>query len=197
MINVNKIHFGGEKLSGTTIKYLGDCSMQWKVIDGFENYEVSDTGLVRNKNTGYILKPSVNHNGYHRIELKQTSGKKKFFVHRLVGEAFVDNVSNLPQINHKDGKKKNNSAVNLEWVTGKQNQKHARKLGLFKNAVNPPVRKGEKNNKCRYSDKKCIDIIEDAKKYGAMRTAERHKVSFSYVYRLAQGKVRKNLRGYR
>ena len=39
---------------------------EWKVISGFENYEVSNQGYVRNKKTGLILKTQVT-NGYHCV----------------------------------------------------------------------------------------------------------------------------------
>jgi hypothetical protein len=54
---------------------------------------------------------------------------KKYYIHRLVAEHFIDGDSSL-EVNHKDGDKKNNYVSNLEWVTSRENQLHAFKLGL-------------------------------------------------------------------
>ena len=55
----------------------------------------------------------------------------RFYVHRLVASAFIPNPRNLPEVNHIDGNKKNNSFENLEWVTHADNVLHARKTGLL------------------------------------------------------------------
>ena len=38
-------------------------------IEGFENYEVSNLGKVRNIKSGRMLKPHLNHNGYLKHHL--------------------------------------------------------------------------------------------------------------------------------
>jgi len=47
------------------------------------------------------------------------------YVHRLVAEVWIGNLENLPEVNHKDGNKLNNSFQNLEWVDRKLNVEHA------------------------------------------------------------------------
>lgn len=47
-------------------------------------------------------------------------------LHRLVAEAFIPNPNNLPQVNHKDEDKRNNSADNLEWCTPRYNTNYSK-----------------------------------------------------------------------
>ena len=99
----------------------------WVEIFGFEGYQVSSWGRIRNAD-GQILKPYRSEKGYLKIELRKNGKGYKKRIHRLVASAFIENPQNLPQVNHKDGNKENNSVTNLEWVTDEQNKEHARKL---------------------------------------------------------------------
>ncbi len=108
---------------------------QWKVIEGFEPYEVSTLGRVRSKfHTGgeeyRILKPSIHHSGYILYRLAKNKKYYNRTVHILVAKAFIDNPFKKTQVNHIDGNKQNNSVDNLEWVTPSENIQHAFKLNL-------------------------------------------------------------------
>jgi hypothetical protein len=94
----------------------------WKTIDGFDNYEVSSFGNVRNKTTGRILKPCAK-SGYYSVGLSNVK-TKTFRIHQLVAKAFIPNPENKSQVNHKDKNSLNNKLSNLEWNTNKENSIH-------------------------------------------------------------------------
>jgi hypothetical protein len=99
----------------------------WKTIEGFENYEVSDNGEVRNKKTGRVLKNSAAPIGYLRVNLRANNQSYTRYVHRLVALNFLEGEG---EVNHIDGNKSNNNVKNLEWVSHKENIEHAEKTGL-------------------------------------------------------------------
>jgi hypothetical protein len=100
---------------------MGDIEI-WKTIDGFDKYEVSSFGNVRNKTTGRILKPSAK-GCYYSVCLSK--GKTKTFsIHQLVAKAFIPNPENKSQVNHKDKNGLNNKLSNLELNTNKENSIH-------------------------------------------------------------------------
>lgn len=86
-----------------------------KNINGYEDYTISSDGIVKNKfgvKVGHMTKQ-----GYMGVCLKG----KWFYIHRLVGEHFLENPNNCRYIDHIDRNKLNNNANNLRWVSPSEN----------------------------------------------------------------------------
>ena len=100
----------------------------WKNVVGYDGiYQVSNTGRIKRilKSKERMLIGRLDKDGYKEVILSKKQNKKYCKLHRLVAEAFVPNTNNKPQVNHKDRNKTNNSADNLEWVTGSENTIHS------------------------------------------------------------------------
>ena len=59
------------------------------------------------------------------VSLRKDGKTHNKYIHILVAEHFIQNLKNLPIVNHKDGNKKNCSVSNLEWTTYSDNNQHA------------------------------------------------------------------------
>jgi hypothetical protein len=97
-------------------------------------YFVSEDGnVLRNEKQ---LKPYVCEKGYHKVLIYTNGVSKRYRVHRLVGELYIPNPNNLPEIEHLDCIKSNNSVNNLKWVTHSENIKLATLNGLKAKKLN-------------------------------------------------------------
>ena len=111
----------------------------FKDIKNYEGlYQVSNLGRVYSYYKNKILFPS-NNKGYLQINLTKDKITKKFFIHRLVAETFIENVKNLPCVNHKDECKTNNCVDNLEWCSYKYNNSYGTRIQRTIKATNKPV----------------------------------------------------------
>ena len=99
--------------------------IKWRIFKEFPNYLISNTGLIKNKLSGRILKLRNDKDGYLDVMLSKCGFKKRFKVHRLVALTFIPNPESKDQVNHKDGIKINNTINNLEWATKKDNEQHS------------------------------------------------------------------------
>lgn len=119
-----------------------------KYVKGYEKYsqyEISSYGRIRSldvtypngkRKIGKIKKIRLNEKGYCVTTLSLNNKSKTVRIHRLVALAFIPNPENKPEVNHKDGNKENNHVDNLEWVTRKENMKHAYENRLFVHGEN-------------------------------------------------------------
>jgi hypothetical protein len=141
----NLIYKGYDVMANQTIAEMFQ-SGNLKDIPGYEGlYAVSKDGRIwsypkrRNHKLGKWMRLQVDLNTRNRLKPYETytvalvkdGGRRKFKVHRLVAITYIPNPSNLPQVNHKDGKPLKNGNDNLEWATGPENMLHAVRTGLL------------------------------------------------------------------
>lgn len=130
-------------------------------LNEHENYVFSTEG-IRNRDKSNMMRKYVCPKGYIRYPLKKDGKLKWISFHRLIAKTFIPNPLNLPDVNHIDGDKFNNNVENLEWVTKRQNAKHAMDTGLAKVKLNQ-----EKANEIRKLFSETIISRKDlAAKYG-------------------------------
>ena len=116
---------------------MGEDKEIWAPVDGFEGYEVSTYGRVKNKKRGNILKPRKTGNYYYfHFELNG----KNYALHRLVAQAFIPNPQKLPWVDHIDRDTDNNRINNLRWCSPTQSllnrdlpENNAGKRGVARN----------------------------------------------------------------
>lgn len=102
----------------------------FKDIYGYEGlYQISNLGRVKSLNYNKtrkekILKYRKHRYGYLMVVLFKDGKRKEILVHRLVAQAFLPNLDNLPQVNHKDENKTNNCVENLEFCDAKYNSNY-------------------------------------------------------------------------
>ena len=92
------------------------------------------------------MKLRQDYRGYKVVDLSRHGKSIIMRVNRLVALAFLPNPSHLPEVNHRDAVKGNNSVGNLEWVSHEQNMNHAKQMQLMR------PRRGEDSGNAKFTN---------------------------------------------
>ena len=99
----------------------------WKDIEGYDGrYMVSNLGRVKNCQRNKLMALSLDKDGYLTVQLTLNKAYKNHKVHRLVATHYIENINNLPEVNHKDKVRRNCQSSNLEWITRQGNVEHSK-----------------------------------------------------------------------
>lgn len=112
-------------LDPPAVRALAEAPEQWRPIEGFDGYDVSDQGRVRSwqpypwnaphDGQSRILRPLDNGNGYQQVTLVRQTVKHKRNIHDLVARSFHGPPVAGDEVRHRDNDKTNNRASNLRW----------------------------------------------------------------------------------
>ena len=99
---------------------------EFRTVNKFPNYQVSNFGNVMHIKRNKLLKQSIHIKGYYNVWLRNTDTDERSFarVHRLVAEAFIPNPNNKLYIDHIDGDRQNNNINNLRWASMTENNQN-------------------------------------------------------------------------
>lgn len=113
-------------------------NLEWRPVKGYEGFFIiSEFGdvksipreVVRSRGGNFFMKQGKVLNtfltkGYKRVALRNGIDQKKFTIHRLVAEAFLEKEKGREYVNHLDSNRLNNHYSNLEWVSMQENNCH-------------------------------------------------------------------------
>ena len=158
-------------------------SEQWRAVEGYPEYEVSNLGRV--KGHGKIMKPYKHRVTYKMVDLYK-SGKRvaRGMVHRMVANAFIPNPDNKPEVNHIDGNPSNNRVDNLEWVTHYENHLHAHRTGLI-----------PEKNRMKRTGKFTLDGVLLETYISMSEAARKNGIRYQDVQKMCSG-IKKSYDGY-
>lgn len=172
-------------------------SERWAVIHNYPLYSVSTLGRVKNNKTQRILKGGLDKDGYKQQILCNNGLRVNRKVHKLVALAFIENPDNKPQVNHINGIKTDNRAVNLEWVTNQENQDHFwRVLNNETNRQNRSLAHKGKGLLSENPNAKRVIRLEDGKTYKTLKEAGADiNTTYNKISDVCAGRA-KSVKGY-
>ncbi len=140
-------------------------------------YEVSNYGVVINIKTGRVLRERPS-GEYKKIALMNEYGRRDYFLHRLVAEAFLPGFRDERHVKHYDGDKSNNCLDNVYILDHKIEEPLETRLGV------------------PYSTRGRVRIIETGEEFPSIRMVGRHiRGEYSSIYACLRGERASHL-GY-
>ena len=89
---------------------------EFRKLQNYSNYRIYPDGRIYSEFINKFINPTFDSGHYLQVTLVDDNGRRKTTkVHRLVASAFLPNLDEKREINHKDFNKTNNSVENLEW----------------------------------------------------------------------------------
>ena len=87
-------------------------------------YKINRNGDVWSCIYNKIMTPNLSKDGYLKINLNMNGAGYKRSIHRLLAIQYIPNPDNLPEIDHIDRNKTNNSLENLRWANHHTNSRN-------------------------------------------------------------------------
>lgn len=148
---VNRLSKENAKLKAELVKER-EKTNNIEIWKDFHGYKVSNMGNILNKK-GRMLKMSDN-KGYRIASIEINGSYKNIGAHRIVASLFVCGESDQAnQVNHRNTLRHDNRAVNLEWVSPRENMLHS--VMESSNRIT-----GEIHPMSKLSDLQRIEILE-------------------------------------
>lgn len=151
----------------------------FKEIPGYDKlYYISKNGEIWSRQINRMLKQTLTEHGYFRVALRKNGKSLKKHTHQWVMLTFVGPANGL-DVNHKNSDKLDNRLENLEYITRKENIRHATAAGTNK------IR-GENNFNAKLNKEQVLDILfKDGRTY--FEIAQSYRITGTAVALIKRG----------